>query len=80
MADGKKTKTTKKTKKEQKNYEFTTADGKFNFRVIKPNGVKGYSISGFYPVISQTETGLRKLSRKEVIAWCLKVAHEDGRL
>lgn len=76
MADGKKKTTTKKVKP----YEFTTGDGKFNFRVIKPNGVKGYSISGFYPIISQTETGLRKLSRKETIEWCIKTAKDAGRM
>lgn len=70
----------KKKEKEIKNYEFTTADGNFHFRVIKPNGVKGYSISGPYPIIHQTETGLRRLTKKEAIAWCIKIANEAGRL
>ena len=66
--------------KTKKNYEFTTADGMFNFRVIKPNGIKGYSISGPYPVVKMVDGIVRKLSRKEVIDWCLKEAHESGRL
>ena len=66
--------------KTKKNYEFTTGDGKFNFRVLKPNGDKGYSISGFYPIVCQTETGVRKLTRKETIDWCIKTAREAGKL
>lgn len=80
MADGKKTKKTKTTKKEEKNYEFTVADGNFTFKVKNPKGVAAYSIGGQYPVISHTADGTRRLSRKEVIAWCIKVANEAGRL
>ena len=79
MADGKKT-TTKKTTKKVKPYTFEVVDGNFHFRVLKPNGVRGYSISGPYPVIHQTEAGLRRLTKKETVDWCLKTAKDAGRL
>ena len=66
--------------KEKKNYEFKTADGRFNFKVLKTADGKPYSIGGFYPIVCQTATGVRKLSKKEAIAWCIKQANEDGKL
>ena len=66
--------------KEKKNYEFTTGDGKFTFKVLEPIGASSYSISGFYHVIMQTESGVRKLSRKETINCCIQTAIEQGRM
>lgn len=66
--------------KEIKNYEFTVVDGNFRFKVLKPKGTGAYSICGVYPVVHQMENGIRRLTRKETIAWCIKVANEAGRL
>jgi len=66
--------------KEKKNYEFTTADGKFNFKVLNPKGVAAYSIGGPYPIYTHTADGTKKLTRKQAIEWCIKVATEAGRL
>lgn len=62
------------------NYEFTTRDGRFTFKVLKPRGIQSYTISGTYPMIIQTENGLHKNTRKETIKWCVSVALSRGRL
>lgn len=62
------------------NYEFTTRDGKFTFKVLKPKGIQSYSITGSYPMIAQTENGLHKYTRKETIKWCVATALSRGRL
>lgn len=64
--------------KTKKNYVFKTGDGKFRFVVEKQGDGKGCDINGAYPFICQTESGVKKLTRKETENWCLKVAIEMG--
>ena len=80
MADGKKKTTKKTTKKKVKPYILEIVDGNFHFRVIKPDGIKGYSISGPYPIVCQTASGMRRLTKKETLEWCIRTAKDAGRL
>lgn len=64
--------------KTKKNYEFKTGDGKYRFRVVKSGDGKGCDIKGAYPVICQTETGVKKLTRRETEKWCLEIAISMG--
>ena len=64
--------------KTKKNYEFKTADGRFNFKVLKSADGMAHSIGGFYPVVRQTENGIQKLTRKQTEKWCVEQAIENG--
>lgn len=64
--------------KEKKNYVFTTADGRFNFKVLKTADGKGHSMGGVYPVIMQTEKGIQKLTRKQTEKMCVEYAATNG--
>ena len=64
--------------KTKKNYEFTTGDGKYEFKVLKSSDGKGHSIGGFYPVVMQTENGVQRLTRKQTEKMCLEIAIDSG--
>lgn len=64
--------------KEKKNYKFTTADGRFNFKVLKTADGKAHAVAGAYPIVCQTEKGVCRLTKKQAEKWCLDIAIANG--
>lgn len=68
----------KKKEKTIKNYTFETRDGMYHFKVLKTADGIGHSMSGIYPIIWQTEEGMKKLTRKQTENYCVATAVENG--
>lgn len=64
--------------KTKKNYTLTVVDGKYTFKVIKTADGKAHSMVGQYPVVMQTEEGIKRLTRKQLEKFCVEYAKENG--